>query len=69
MRHVDFDPPGLQETRSPGGCSGQPGRRLFAGGSLGEAAIAGREAARGLGDATWLAYTVYGHPEARFEPQ
>lgn len=45
-------------------------RRLLAGGSLAEAAIAGREAARELGDATWLAYTVYGHPEARIvEPQ
>jgi CHAT domain-containing protein len=33
--------------------------------SLAEAALAGREAARKAQDATWLAYVVYGDPDAR----
>lgn len=38
---------------------------LLSGQSLATAANAGREAARAGGDASWLAYTVYGHPDAR----
>jgi hypothetical protein len=38
---------------------------LLAGKVLAEAAACGREAARKAGDATWLAYVVYGHPWAR----
>jgi CHAT domain-containing protein len=37
---------------------------LLAGRTVSEAAKAGRRAAREAGDATWLAYTVYGHPHA-----
>ncbi len=40
-------------------------RRLKKGSTVAEAAIAGREAAKAAGDATWLAYVVYGHPHAR----
>ncbi len=40
-------------------------RQLKQGRTVAEAAIAGREAARAAGDATWLAYVVYGHPHAR----
>ena len=41
---------------------------LRGGSTLAEATVAGREAARAHGDTTWLAYTVYGHPEARLGP-
>ncbi len=37
---------------------------LLAGKTLAEAAIAGRDRARSAGDATWLAYVVYGNPAA-----
>ena len=39
--------------------------RLLAGDTLAEATTAAREHARTAGDATWLAYAVYGHPLAR----
>ena len=39
--------------------------RLLAGDALAEATTAAREHARQAGDATWLAYAVYGHPYAR----
>ncbi|EIP98810.1 hypothetical protein OpiT1DRAFT_03279 [Opitutaceae bacterium TAV1] len=39
--------------------------RLVAGDTLAQATVAAREAARKAGDATWLAYTVYGNPRAR----
>jgi hypothetical protein len=38
---------------------------LIAGNTLAHSVTAAREAARSAGDATWLAYTVYGNPEAR----
>ncbi|MEQ9337624.1 MAG: CHAT domain-containing protein [Miltoncostaeaceae bacterium] len=38
---------------------------LIAGGSLAEATTSARAAARRRGDAAWLAYVVYGHPNAR----
>jgi len=38
---------------------------LLADRTMSEAATAGRQAARGADDATWLAYTVYAHPRAR----
>ncbi|HET7037376.1 MAG TPA: CHAT domain-containing protein [Thermomicrobiaceae bacterium] len=38
---------------------------LRGGATLAEAAAAGRAAAKPLGDATWLAYVVYGNPVAR----
>jgi hypothetical protein len=37
---------------------------LIEGKRLSEAALIGREAAKKAGEATWLAYVVYGHPEA-----
>jgi hypothetical protein len=39
-------------------------RELLAGKPLAHAAIAGRDAARGAREATWLAYVIYGHPYA-----
>jgi CHAT domain-containing protein len=38
---------------------------LLGGDNLAQATIRAREAARQAGDATWLAYVVYGHPHAR----
>jgi hypothetical protein len=38
---------------------------LLKGARLSEATVHAREAARSAGDATWLAYTVYGTPNAR----
>ena len=38
--------------------------RLLAGDRLAEAGIAAREKARASGEATWLAYVIYGHPHA-----
>ncbi len=38
--------------------------RLKAGDTLAAATVAAREAARVANDATWLAYVVYGHPDA-----
>lgn len=40
-------------------------QELFDGSTLAEATIKAREAARARGDASWLAYTVYGDPRAR----
>lgn len=39
-------------------------KQLLAGDRLAEAAIAARETARNSGEATWLAYVIYGHPHA-----
>lgn len=39
--------------------------QLLAGNTLADSVASAREAARIDGDATWLAYTVYGNPEAR----
>ncbi|HEY6922982.1 MAG TPA: CHAT domain-containing protein [Steroidobacteraceae bacterium] len=41
---------------------------LLAGNTLTEAATAARVAAKALGDASWLAFKVYGHPRARYSP-
>jgi hypothetical protein len=41
---------------------GEPGRKPS---NLADAAIAAREKAREAGDATWLAYAVYGHPHMK----
>jgi hypothetical protein len=38
---------------------------LLGGATLSEAAVAGRAAAKALGDGSWLAYVVYGNPVAR----
>jgi len=38
---------------------------LLSGSTLAEAATAAREAGKKLGDASWLAFKVYGHPAAR----
>jgi hypothetical protein len=40
---------------------------LTDGASVAEAATRGRVAARASGDASWLAYTVYAHPDARLQ--
>ena len=40
---------------------------LLEGDNLAEATIKAREAARQSGDATWLAYAVYGHPHMKIE--
>jgi putative methionine-R-sulfoxide reductase with GAF domain len=40
-------------------------RHLLQGRTLAQATVAAREAARAAGGPTWLAYSVYGHPEAR----
>jgi hypothetical protein len=42
-------------------------RELLAGKTIAEATIKAREKARQAGDATWLAYVVYGHPHAAIE--
>jgi hypothetical protein len=44
-------------------------QHLLAGATLAEATTAAREQARLAGDATWLAYAVYGHPYARATTQ
>jgi hypothetical protein len=41
---------------------------LFDGQTLAEAASSARAAAKKLGDASWLAFKVYGHPRARRAP-
>jgi hypothetical protein len=40
-------------------------RRLRAGDAIAKASVAAREKARAAGDATWLAYVVYAHPDAK----
>ena len=40
-------------------------RQLSSGATVAEAVRAGRQAARAVGDPTWLAYSVYAHPNAR----
>jgi len=42
--------------------------RLLAGDRLAEATIAARGVAREAGEATWLAYVIYGHPHATPAP-
>ena len=44
-------------------------RRMLDGATVAEATVASRERARADGDATWLAYAVYGHPNARLVRQ
>ena len=39
-------------------------RACWRGDRLAEASIAAREKARAAGEATWLAYVIYGHPHA-----
>jgi hypothetical protein len=39
--------------------------RLKQGKTIADAAVSARESARKAGDATWLAYVVYGHPDAK----
>jgi CHAT domain-containing protein len=41
--------------------------KLQSGLTMARATAVARETARMSGDATWLAYTVYAHPEARLE--
>jgi hypothetical protein len=43
--------------------------QLLAGRRLAEAAIAARETARNAGEATWLAYVIYGHPHTIVGPK
>jgi hypothetical protein len=43
-------------------------KQLLNGDRLAEAAIAARETARNSGEATWLAYVIYGHPHAIVTP-
>jgi hypothetical protein len=38
---------------------------MLGGKTLAEAATAARAAAKAMGDASWLAFKVYGHPRAR----
>jgi CHAT domain-containing protein len=40
-------------------------KQLKAGNTIAEAAVSAREKSRSVGDATWLAYVVYGHPHGR----
>ena len=42
--------------------------RLLAGDQLAAAVVAAREKARVAGEATWLAYVIYGHPHAKLCP-
>ena len=42
-------------------------RQLLKGVTIAEATIKAREKARKAGDATWLAYVVYGHPHTKIE--
>ena len=44
-------------------------RRMLDGATVAEATVDSRERARADGDATWLAYAVYGHPNARLVRQ
>jgi hypothetical protein len=42
-------------------------RRLKAGDTVSQAAVTAREKARAADDATWLAYVVYAHPDAKMQ--
>lgn len=42
-------------------------QRLKRGRTIADAVVAARERARDAGDATWLAYVVYAHPDAKLE--